>query len=349
MCSSTTRTAQLIWKCFLVMPRHQFNSNLRNTKSVKQYIPIDVNHELCWQLKWRCVRVSRKIKWCRFDVEWIWNWKVGTVNFEINYLFNIKLTTSIYIYTVYSGDHQARGPNVKRVKSLTRALKNDTKIVMASVRIWYLNVVNELICIWINNNSSIYFSSTQTLNSNRGGSSQLECAHDCWATIRRPRRLCSVKYWNIHLPFPNVREPGSTGSIERNTNLERLCVHGTLVNWHWCVCPVKPNNNNNLIVNGNCDANGLPFASPNKSTRCHSLRTQSSLRVSTKTKKSQNGGECFEPDRNSPENPFGKIIVEISSNFVFFILPWIAAGHPVIDLIIIFFSIILSFTIVCKI
>lgn len=38
---------------------------------------------------------------------------------------------------------------------------------------------------------------------------------------------------------------------------------------------------------------------------------------------------------NSPEKPFGKIIVEISSNFVFFILCWIAAGHPVIDLIII--------------
>lgn len=41
---------------------------------------------------------------------------------------------------------------------------------------------------------------------------------------------------------------------------------------------------------------------------------------------------------HSPENPFGKIIVEISSNFVFFILPWIAAGHPVIDLIIFIIS-----------
>lgn len=47
---------------------------------------------------------------------------------------------------------------------------------------------------------------------------------------------------------------------------------------------------------------------------------------------------------NSPENVFGKIIVEISSNFVFFILCWIAAGHPVIDLIIF----ILSFKLFAK-
>lgn len=83
----------------------------------------------------------------------------------------------------------------------------------------------------------------------------------------------------------------------------------------------------------------LPFVNPNKSIRCHSLRTQGNLSAEGKNENEKNFGSKKKhwEDRNSPENPFGKIIVEISSNFVLFILCWIAAGHPVIDLIIIFY------------